>query len=464
VARTTPLKKFLVWWRRRRITPEENERQRRRILFVERRIIWPTKLVVMVLSYVLWRQLYRGEGVLLPDINAEELETTTRLFGCELFFYLIGNLVFAVPLIIAFQVHFGVNVVRWSSFLSAVLDNLFLSALIHVTGTVQPQAGGFNSVLYWVYCGIMVRNAIYFPVIYQQALINLSVIGSYMLALYLAEGNSLFMHSELFRLRISVLVLVGVCCWGIQILSERQRRRDQQRQEMLLRSEKMHATGRLAAEVAHQLKNPLSIINNAAFNLQRNLERGKPVSDDTIQIIRQEVQRADRILTDLMNYSGLSEGRIEAVNVNEVLDTALKTRLPAGLDSKITLRKDLEEDLPPIFAQRRWLEECFLNLVVNAVEAMPTGGTLTLRSRSDPMGFVTVEVQDTGAGIAMTDLVRIFEPFFTTKKGGTGLGLAIVKNIVETYGGRITVKSDAGRGAHFTVELPLRTEQVEISP
>jgi signal transduction histidine kinase len=457
-------RKWRRWWlRQRRPDAEERERQRRRLLFVERHVMWPIKLVVMLLSYLLWRQLVHGEGFSSPEVNPEVVQKATALFWYELLLYLIGNLVFAIPLILAWQIHFSDSVVRWCSFLSAVLDNLFLSALIHITGVVNPQTGGFNSVLYWLYCGVMVRNAIYFPVIYQQALINLSVIGSYTLALFLAEESADFVHQEIFRLRISVLALVGVCCWGINILLERQRRRQQDRQEYLVRTEKIRATGHLAAEIAHQLKNPLSIINNAAFNLQRSLDRNKPVEPSTVQIIRSEVQRADKILSDLLSYSGISEDKIESVDVNQTIEHVLATRLPTRPDDRVAIRKELEENLPPLYAQRRWIEESILNLVVNAIEAMPDGGTLTVRTRTESSGNIVIEVQDTGAGVPEADREKIFEPFYTTKTSGSGLGLSIVKNVAEACGGSVSVRSPGRgeRGAVFVLELPLHTDKME---
>jgi signal transduction histidine kinase len=455
-------RKWRRWWlRQRHPDAEERERQRQRILFVERRVMWPIKLVVMLLAYLLWRQLILHEGQLAPPgKDPQEVQQAVRLFSTLLMMYLTGNLAFAMPLLLAWQAHFGPTVVRWCAFLSAVLDNLFLSALIYITEAVNPlQTGGLNSVLYWLYCGVMVRNAIYFPVILQQALINLSVIGSYTLSLFLAYESWDFISTELFRLRISVLVLVGICCWGIYLLLERQRRRDRDRHEFLLRSEKMRATGQLAAEIAHQLKNPLSIINNAAFNLQRSLDRGKPLEPSSVQIIRAEVQRADKILSDLLNYSGVSEDKIESVDVNQIIEHVLALRLPMPPDSRITVRKELEEGLPPLYAQRRWIEESILNLVVNSIEAMPDGGTLTVRTNTDAVGNIVVQVQDTGSGVAESDRDKIFEPFYTTKHRGSGLGLSIVKNVAEACGGRVYVQpADPKRpGAVFVLELPLHT-------
>jgi signal transduction histidine kinase len=457
-------RKWRRWWlRQRRPDAEERERQRRRLLFVERHVMWPIKLVVMFLSYLLWRQLVHGEGFSSPEVEPEVVQKATRLFWYELLLYLIGNLIFAIPLILSWQVHFSVSVVRWCSFLSAVLDNLFLSALIHITGVVNPQTGGFNSVLYWLYVGVMVRNAIYFPVIYQQALINLSVIGSYTMALYLAEERADFINTEIFRLRISVLALVGVCCWGINILLERQRRREQDRHEYLLRTEKIRATRHLAAEIAHQLKNPLSIINNAAFNLQRSLDRNKPVEPSTVQIIRSEVQRADKILTDLLSYSGVSGDKIESVDINQTVEHVLNSRLPTRPDNKIAIHKELEEGLPPLYAQRRWIEESILNLLVNAAEAMPDGGTITVRTRTEATGNIVIEVEDTGAGVPEAERDKIFEPFYTTKKGGSGLGLSIVKNVAEACGGTVRAQSPKHgvHGALFVLELPLHTNKME---
>jgi two-component system sensor histidine kinase HydH len=160
-----------------------------------------------------------------------------------------------------------------------------------------------------------------------------------------------------------------------------------------------------------------------------------------------------------MDYARLNEGRLESVDINKVLENALRQVLPPMLESKVRVVTHLAKYLPPLVVQRPQLEECFLNVLKNAVEAMPAGGTLTVQSRYVVGGQIEVQIADTGRGIAPDVLSRIFDAFTTTKPGGTGLGLAIVKNVAETYGGTVVARSELGKGSVFTLTLPVRTRQ-----
>ncbi len=177
---------------------------------------------------------------------------------------------------------------------------------------------------------------------------------------------------------------------------------------------------------------------------------------ESVKVIRDEVTRCDRILTHLMDYARLSEGRIESVDVNQALETALAQARSAVSGHQLEIVHELAPTLPPLPAQRAQLEECFTNLIQNAIEAMPAGGRLTLASRYLRPGQVEVEISDNGEGIAQDKIGKVFEAFYTTRHVGTGLGLAIVKNIVETYNGTVSVVSPPGRGTRFRVVFPLQ--------
>jgi len=143
------------------------------------------------------------------------------------------------------------------------------------------------------------------------------------------------------------------------------------------------------------------------------------------------------------------------VDVNVAMEQALNQAVAAAGDSQVRVVKHLAVGLPPIPAQRAQVEECFLNLIQNAFEAMPGGGTLTVGTRYAGNAQIEVVVADTGRGVEPEAMARLFDAFYTTKPGGTGLGLAIVKNLVENYGGTITVNSQVNAGARFTILLPV---------
>lgn len=432
------------------LTVDEQQAQATRILFMERRIMVPVKVALIAFSLFFLRTMNQSvaEGF-------EEYVRMAPLLRDQLALYSVGNLIFLLILIRPSRLSF--NGVRWCAFFLANLDNLFLSGLIYFTG-------GGESVLYWIFCGLIVRNAIDFPQAYQQAAINFSVCLFYTLAIILSENTLDFLNTELYALRISVLLLVGTCCWGVALLSENQRRRESETREYLLRSEKLTTVGKLAAEIAHQLKNPLGIINNAAYALQRSFKNPQPPTEDArqqLEIIRDEVRRSDRIISELMDYSRLSDIRIERVQINGVIEDALKRLFPNPQHSAVKVRRRYAKSLPYLFVQRYQLEECFVNLFRNAIEAMPNGGTLSIQTSYRAPRFIDVEVGDTGQGITQDKLKRVFDPFYTTKPTGSGMGLSIVKHIVETYGGTIDANSEPDRGTKFRLSFPIRTEHTD---
>jgi signal transduction histidine kinase len=262
--------------------------------------------------------------------------------------------------------------------------------------------------------------------------------------------------AESFLLRVSLLVLLTACCSGVQILLARQKLAEMEAREFASRQQQLEATGRLAAEIAHQLKNPLGIINTAAFTLQRTVKEGKTITQQ-IKMIREEVEKSDRILTELMGYAQLSEGRVEKLEVGEELDRAIDQVFPAAARYEVTIHREYAPALPSLMLQRNHLSEVLVNLLQNAREAMNGKGSVSVTARPGGDYSVLMTIQDDGPGIGPEQLSRVFEPYFTTKEKGTGLGLAIVKHNVEIYGGNVQVESTLGKGTAFTISLPART-------
>ena len=237
---------------------------------------------------------------------------------------------------------------------------------------------------------------------------------------------------------------------------EKQRRADEEAREFSKRQEQLQATGRLAAEIAHQLKNPLGIINNAAFTLQRTVKEGKTITQQ-IKIIREEVDRSDRIITELMGYARLSEGQVEKLDITHELDRAIDQVFPPAANYDVKISRDYAPALPVILAQSGHLSEVFVNILQNAREALNGKGHVQITARYSEDYAVLVTIQDDGPGIPPEKLSKIFEPYFTTKERGTGLGLAIVKHNTELYNGTVEVQSTIGIGTTFIVKLPAKT-------
>jgi two-component system NtrC family sensor kinase len=232
--------------------------------------------------------------------------------------------------------------------------------------------------------------------------------------------------------------------------------------------EKMASLGQLSATVAHEINNPLAGIGTYARLLRRRLERGEsargsaagdgePDAAQILQLIDTEAARCGGIVRNLLQFSRTTGSRFARQSLPPLLERCvLLVRHQAELQG-VAIDLELADDLPPVECDASQVQQMVLALAINAVEAMPAGGTLTLGARrgADP-GEVVLFVRDTGNGIAPEDQHRIFEPFFTTKLSGTGsgLGLPVVYGIVRRHGGRIEVDSRPGAGTTFTVTLP----------
>ncbi len=224
----------------------------------------------------------------------------------------------------------------------------------------------------------------------------------------------------------------------------------------LLQAEKMASLGRLAAGVAHEINNPLSGILMFASMMLEDMSEDDPKRKDLELIIR-ETMRCKEIVKSLLEFSRQSGVEMEPVDVNVILDRELKFLERQAMFSRINIVKQLNPAVPKVLGNPDQLKQVFMNIMVNAADAMPDGGTLTIRTyASAKLDKVYIEFSDTGKGIPPENLGRIFDPFFTTKPvgKGTGLGLSTSYGIVKSHKGNIEVESEVGKGTTFRIELP----------
>ena len=448
-------------------TPDP-EQQSARVRLMERNIGLPVKAAaILVLAYYLFFSNW-FEGVAAPGGQNTAPPPQIELEIIRQFFLIYVALNVGVAGLLLGIRPVPETWIQWSVFGISLVDALFLAGLTVVTG-------GVESVLYWVFLGLIIRNAVTHTLAARQIILNVIVNVCYVFVgisdvttahwrdenwdeqlLMAFEQNSQDHAPESFLLRLALLILMSACCYGVQVLLDKQRVADAESREYTLRQQQLQATGRLAAEIAHQLKNPLGIINNAAFTLQRTVREGKTITQQ-ISIIREEVERSDRILTELMGYARLSEGTVERLIVSDELEHAIERVFPAGAKYEVSIHRDYAPALPPLLMQRSHLMEVFVNLLQNAREAMNGKGNLTVTTRYGANYSVIVTIDDDGPGIPADKLPMIFEPYYTTKEKGTGLGLAIVKHNAEIYGGSVQIESEPGKGSCFTVILPAKT-------
>ena len=227
-------------------------------------------------------------------------------------------------------------------------------------------------------------------------------------------------------------------------------------QDKVRRSERLASLGRLAAGVAHEIRNPLSSIRGFAQYFM-NRFKGHEEEQGYASIMVKEVDRLNRVVTDLLNFARPKEAHRELHPLENILRHSVKLLGPELRKKGVEVEEEYEPDLPAALVDRDQLSQAFLNLLLNSLESIEGGGKIhiTLKKEDNQHG-IEVAVADTGRGISPEDLGRVFEPFFSTKRGGTGLGLAIVHQIVESHGGEVAVESREGMGTTFRITLPVR--------
>jgi signal transduction histidine kinase len=472
-----------------------------RIAAMQLHIVMPAKagVVAVVFYYVFYSGWFYG-----PFTLRQDFQDRMRNF---ILIYVLCNIVGVAGL--AAWRRFPPGLVQWLVFVIGLFDGIFMAGLTFITG-------GFDSMAYWMFPAMIVLNALSIPLATPQIVLNLLLSAFYLSAgildahipppelvspripshrhammpriedpsiendfgELLGPTNSLARTNRGMRFgelpyrsaedtpgestaepslpRLIVLWLLTACCYGVQVLEDRQRRLLEEATEFAAREAQLHSAGRLAAEIAHQIKNPLAIINNAAFSLQRALKEGRTDTAKQVKIIQEEVERSDRILTQIMGYAQLSEGRVERLNVAEEIEQAVRQVFPEGAAFGVQVHRQLGPSLPPLLMHRRHLSEILVNLLQNAREALNDRGTVTVTARYRADQAVEITLADDGPGIPADQRERVFEAYYTTRDKGTGLGLAIVKHNVELYAGTVRLESGLGKGARFVLVFPAK--------
>jgi signal transduction histidine kinase len=485
---------FFAWERFKRLgrllatDSLEPPHQAERIVAMQRDVVLPSKLgLLLVVFYFLYDSGWFYDVPTTWSVVQELLQNYFLV-------YLACNIVGAVIFFNWRRLPPGLF--QWLAFTMGLLDGLFAAGLTVFTG-------GFESIAFWVFPGLIVLNTLSIPLAVPQVVLNLILsllyltsvlssphLGSNDTAITVVPGRSATgphttnqparypeytkpkkpvwsegtgdsnpaeeVPGEVLLLRLSLLWLLTACGYGAQLLLERQRLAEAEAGEFAAREGQLRSAGRLAAEFAHQIKNPLAIINNAAFSLQRAARDGRAPATEQVQIIQEEVARADKVITQIMGYAQLTEGHVEKLNVVEELDRAIAQVFPAAVPGKIVIHREYGHGFPPLLMQRGHLSEVVVNLLQNAREALGDRGDVFVHASCHRDYSVEISVRDNGPGIPAEKIERVLEAYYTTKEKGTGLGLAIVKHNAELYGGTLRVESELGKGAKFTVIFPAK--------
>jgi signal transduction histidine kinase len=270
-------------------------------------------------------------------------------------------------------------------------------------------------------------------------------------------------------LRLLFLAVVGYLTHRLAAASREERRRYQAAAGQLAaanqslqaaeavarRSERLAALGQLSAGLAHELRNPLGTILASAEMLKKSIPAGNPVAAEMADFIASEVDRTNSLITRFLEFARPLELRLETAELNEVLDRAVARLARDSAARQVTVYKNYSPDVRPFPFDAELMERVFYNLLLNAAQASPPDGAVTIKTRPTD-DSVEISVIDRGCGIDPRHRESIFNPFFTTKPDGVGLGLPIVSKIIDQHGGRMAVESEPGKGSVFRVYLPLR--------
>jgi len=348
----------------------------------------------------------------------------------------------------------------------SVLANLLKLVLGYA---ILSQSGDINSPYFWVLLVPVVSAA---TTLGEAGTIVFTVLacGTYLSFLLFYDWKQYTIPPEeipQLLLRLACFAVIGYLTQRLAEALRTEARRAQATAEQLAeanrslqeaeaavrRSERLAALGQLSAGLAHELRNPLGTIRASAEMLLKNVPEGSEMARELAGFISSEVDRTNSLVTRFLEFARPLELQPQKAELAEVLDSAIAQLERGQPRHDVTIYRNYSPDVRPFAFDAELLERVFYNLLLNAAQATPAGGEVTVKTRALG-GGVEISVIDRGGGIEPAQLENIFNPFFTTKKEGVGLGLAIVSKIVDLHGGKIAVESQPGKGSIFRVFLP----------
>ncbi len=377
-----------------------------------------------------------------------------------------AQFVFALFLLAGFQV-VEPKIASLTTRRGSILANLLKLALGYL---IIQDSGGITSSYYWILL-IPVVSAATTLGVGGTVLFTVLACTTYLLSLLRVDWSKYTLPADQvaeLSLRLIFLTVIGYLTQRLAEANRMEAKRAQAVAEQLAeanlnlqeaeaavrRSERLAALGQLSAGLAHELRNPLGTMRGSAEMLVKSLPADNEIAAELAGFISSEVDRINSLVTRFLEFARPLELRLQPAELSEVCDRAVAQLERDRTGQEVTVYKNYSPDVRPFEFDSELIERVVYNLLLNAAQATPPGGVVTMKTRLVD-GMVEISVIDRGQGVDPKHIENIFNPFFTTKKDGVGLGLAIVSKIVDLHGGKISVESDPGKGSVFRVFLPL---------
>lgn len=411
---------------------------------VERRAILPLKWAILVTAAVFWGLSHRRGGA--PPVDVFALFTSYFMFNLGATYFLVFNRV-------------TLGQIRVMSVLSYYIDVTFVTLLIYLESQLYPATDYTSTDFYIYYFILVLRGFALSRTAAGNLATNAVIAGVFIWSLLWQDADLLSYSSRNNLVRVVFIWLVILMSWFIVQVINRQKHELMRTREKLVQSENLALVGELAAGVAHEINNPISIISTYSEFLMRNADAHDERLKD-YEVIHAEANRCEAIVQELLTYARPSAHDIVPINLaalnDEVLDFVAK-RGAAG-EKRPEVLRNYGAKMPMPLVDVAHLKQALLNIYLNAFQALEKVEDPRLEcviSLNAVTNQAVISVRDNGPGIARDDLRRIFDPFFTTRARGTGLGLSITRRLVEAGGGEVVVSSKKGEGTTVELRLPV---------
>lgn len=407
---------------------------------VEARAIIPLKWGLLFITLLIWLWYHRWS---IP---------TTEVF---MLFFLYGIFNLGQSYFFYFNRLYQYQIKPFC-FTSYFVDILFVYFLIYL-----DSAKKLESDFYILYFLLILRGFAIFRTRLQNVVVSIVISILFIMSFRMQRESFDFLTDRSFALKLALIWMVILMSWFIMEVINRQNEEMMKVKERLLTSQHLATVGELAAGVAHEINNPIGIIAAYSEYLLKNTKDNDTLRED-FEIINKEAMRCEKIVSELLNLSNPKVREIASVSITSLCDEVLVFLFHDKEKREIKLEKNYQSDLPKIFADPIQMKQAFLNILLNACQAVKGQDNAEIKikiSRHDKKeNFIQILIEDNGPGINPSIVEKVFEPFVTLRKGGTGLGLSITRRIVDAHGGEIKIYTTKSKGTTVEILLPVSKE------